>query len=42
MGQRPANLRRKGGLGKETPRAETPATQPAAIDPDWNCAFCGC
>ncbi|MFF3585016.1 DEAD/DEAH box helicase [Streptomyces mirabilis] len=39
IGQLAANLRRKGGLGKNTERAETRAAQLAAIDPDWNCPW---
>ncbi|CAL9651831.1 hypothetical protein SUDANB129_06618 (plasmid) [Streptomyces sp. enrichment culture] len=34
-----ANLRRKGGLGKNPERAATRAKQLAAIDPDWNCPW---
>jgi hypothetical protein len=34
-----ANLRRKGGLGKDPERAATRAQQLTAIDPDWNCAW---
>jgi hypothetical protein len=34
-----ANLRRKGGLGKDTERAAVRAQQPEAIDPDWNCPW---
>jgi hypothetical protein len=34
-----ANLRRKGGLGKNTARATDRAQQLAAIDPDWNCPW---
>ncbi|MCY0944749.1 DEAD/DEAH box helicase [Streptomyces antarcticus] len=39
IGQHIANLRRKGGLGKDTERAETRAQQLTAIDPDWNCPW---
>ncbi|MFD3437051.1 Helicase associated domain protein [Streptomyces sp. NPDC058685] len=39
IGQHMANLRRKGGLGKDTDRAERRATQLTAIDPDWNCPW---
>jgi hypothetical protein len=38
-GQYMANLRRKGGLGKDPKRAEERAKQLAAIDPDWNCPW---
>jgi hypothetical protein len=34
-----ANLRRKGGLGKDPKRAEQRAQQLATIDPDWNCPW---
>jgi hypothetical protein len=34
-----ANLRRKGGLGKDPERAAQRATQLAAIDPDWDCPW---
>jgi hypothetical protein len=34
-----ANLRRKGGLGKDEERAADRAHQLSAIDPDWNCAW---
>ncbi|MEV3958403.1 DEAD/DEAH box helicase [Streptomyces albogriseolus] len=39
IGQHMANLRRKGGLGKEPKRAAERAQQLAAIDPDWNCPW---
>lgn len=39
IGQLIANLRRKGGLGKDTERAEQRAAQLAAIDEDWNCPW---
>jgi hypothetical protein len=39
IGQHIANLRRKGGLGKDTQRAAERANQLAAIDPDWNCPW---
>ncbi|WAP61129.1 DEAD/DEAH box helicase [Streptomyces sp. S465] len=39
VGQHMANLRRKGGLGKDPERAATRAKQLAAIDPDWNCPW---
>jgi hypothetical protein len=39
VGQHMANLRRKGGLGKDPVRAETRAAQLTAIDPDWNCPW---
>ncbi|MFF8451782.1 Helicase associated domain protein [Streptomyces leeuwenhoekii] len=39
VGQHMANLRRKGGLGKDPKRAEERAQQLAAIDPDWNCPW---
>ncbi|MEU3557792.1 DEAD/DEAH box helicase [Streptomyces fragilis] len=39
VGQHMANLRRKGGLGKNPTRAEQRAAQLAAIDPDWNCPW---
>lgn len=39
IGQHMANLRRKGGLGKDAERAEERAQQLAAIDPDWNCPW---
>ncbi|GAA1291682.1 hypothetical protein GCM10009579_65950 [Streptomyces javensis] len=34
-----ANLRRKGGLGKDPKRAAARAHQLAAIDPGWNCPW---
>jgi superfamily II DNA or RNA helicase len=39
IGQHLANLRRKGGLGKDPERAATRAAQLTAIDPDWNCPW---
>ncbi|MFH8663121.1 DEAD/DEAH box helicase [Streptomyces afghaniensis] len=39
IGQHMANLRRKGGLGKDPERARERAEQLAAIDPDWNCPW---
>ncbi|MFD8079397.1 Helicase associated domain protein [Streptomyces sp. NPDC059718] len=39
IGQHLANLRRQGGLGKNTERATTRAAQLAAIDPDWDCPW---
>ncbi|MFI2241448.1 helicase associated domain-containing protein [Streptomyces chrestomyceticus] len=39
IGQHMANLRRKGGLGKDPKRAATRAEQLTAIDPDWNCPW---
>ncbi|CAG6397619.1 conserved hypothetical protein [Actinacidiphila cocklensis] len=39
IGQHIANLRRKGGLGKDPERAAVRAAQLAAIDPDWNCPW---
>ncbi|MGW1819430.1 Helicase associated domain protein [Streptomyces sp. NPDC002125] len=39
IGQHLANLRRKGGLGKDPKRAAERAAQLAAIDPDWNCPW---
>ncbi|MFE1273397.1 Helicase associated domain protein [Streptomyces sp. NPDC058758] len=39
IGQHMANLRRKGGLGKDSKRATERAEQLAAIDPDWNCPW---
>ncbi|MBT2411783.1 Helicase associated domain protein [Streptomyces sp. ISL-12] len=39
VGQHMANLRRKGGLGKDPKRAEERAKQLAAIDRDWNCPW---
>lgn len=39
VGQHLANLRRKGGLGKDPQRAAERAKQLAAIDPDWNCPW---
>ncbi|MFD4034724.1 Helicase associated domain protein [Streptomyces sp. NPDC058637] len=39
IGQHLANLRRKGGLGKDPDRAEERAQQLAAVDEDWDCAW---
>ncbi|MFJ9096850.1 Helicase associated domain protein [Streptomyces globisporus] len=39
IGQHMANLRRKGGLGKDPERAARRAQQLAAIDEDWNCPW---
>ncbi|MEU7598653.1 helicase associated domain-containing protein, partial [Streptomyces sp. NPDC039022] len=39
VGQHMANLRRKGGLGKDPQRAEKRAMQLATIDEDWNCPW---
>ncbi|WP_344571562.1 helicase associated domain-containing protein, partial [Streptomyces fulvorobeus] len=39
VGQHMANLRRKGGLGKDPERAAARAAQLAKIDPDWNCPW---
>ncbi|WP_405674341.1 Helicase associated domain protein [Streptomyces sp. NBC_01511] len=39
IGQHMANLRRKGGLGKDPERAAARAQQLTAIDPDWNCPW---
>ncbi|WP_411118359.1 Helicase associated domain protein [Streptomyces sp. 058-1L] len=39
IGQHLANLRRKGGLGKDPERAARRAAQLAAIDEDWNCPW---
>ncbi|GAB3950754.1 DEAD/DEAH box helicase [Streptomyces sparsus] len=39
IGQHIANLRRKGGLGKDPKRAAQRAQQLAAIDEDWNCPW---
>ncbi|MFD5309012.1 DEAD/DEAH box helicase [Streptomyces ardesiacus] len=39
VGQLLANLRRKGGLGKNPERAALRAQQLAAIDPDWDCPW---
>ncbi|MFF5393414.1 Helicase associated domain protein [Streptomyces sp. NPDC013012] len=39
IGQHLANLRRKGGLGKDPKRAEQRAAQLTAIDPDWDCPW---
>ncbi|MFD4350866.1 Helicase associated domain protein [Streptomyces coelicoflavus] len=39
VGQHMANLRRKGGLGKDAERATMRAQQLAAVDEDWNCPW---
>lgn len=39
VGQHMANLRRKGGLGKDPKRAAQRAQQLTAIDPDWDCPW---
>ncbi|MFD3933017.1 Helicase associated domain protein [Streptomyces sp. NPDC058614] len=39
VGQHMANLRRKGGLGKDPERAAARAAQLTAIDEDWNCPW---
>ncbi|MFF0891515.1 Helicase associated domain protein [Streptomyces sp. NPDC003456] len=39
IGQHMANLRRKGGLGKDPQRATARAAQLTWIDPDWNCPW---
>ncbi len=39
IGQHMANLRRKGGLGKDAERAAKRAQQLTAIDPDWDCPW---
>ncbi|WP_329141749.1 Helicase associated domain protein [Streptomyces sp. NBC_01456] len=39
IGQLMANLRRKGGLGKDAERAAVRAEQLVAIDEDWNCPW---
>ncbi|MFD3566014.1 Helicase associated domain protein [Streptomyces sp. NPDC058667] len=39
VGQHMANLRRKGGLGKNAERAAVRAQQLAAVDEDWNCPW---
>ncbi|MFE4874009.1 Helicase associated domain protein [Streptomyces sp. NPDC056682] len=39
VGQHLANLRRKGGLGKDPERAARRAAQLTAIDPDWDCPW---
>ncbi|TRV73325.1 DEAD/DEAH box helicase [Streptomyces sp. 130] len=39
IGQHMANLRRKGGLGKNPQRAAARAQQLTEIDPDWNCPW---
>ncbi|WP_212728971.1 DEAD/DEAH box helicase [Streptomyces sp. V17-9] len=39
VGQLLANLRRKGGLGKNPDRAQTRAAQLTSIDPDWDCPW---
>ncbi|MFD3932658.1 Helicase associated domain protein [Streptomyces sp. NPDC058614] len=39
VGQHMANLRRKGGLGKDPERATARSAQLTAIDKDWNCPW---
>ncbi|KND27973.1 DEAD/DEAH box helicase [Streptomyces acidiscabies] len=39
IGQHAANLRRKGGLGKDPERAAVRTAQLTAIDEDWNCPW---
>jgi hypothetical protein len=39
IGQHMANLRRKGGLGKDPDRAAVRAQQLTAVDEDWNCPW---
>ncbi|MEU8718365.1 Helicase associated domain protein [Streptomyces sp. NPDC048663] len=39
IGQHVANLRRKGGLGKDAERAAERAQQLTAVDPDWDCPW---
>ncbi|MGW6606133.1 Helicase associated domain protein [Streptomyces sp. NPDC055036] len=39
IGQHMANLRRKGGLGKDPQRAAVRAAQLTEIDPDWDCPW---
>lgn len=39
IGQHMANLRRKGGLGKDPERAAVRAAQLTAIDEDWDCPW---
>lgn len=39
IGQHLANLRRKGGLGKDAERAAVRAAQLTEIDPDWDCPW---
>ncbi|WP_326621962.1 Helicase associated domain protein (plasmid) [Streptomyces anulatus] len=39
IGQHMANLRRKGGLGKDPKRAAKRWAQLTEIDPDWNCPW---
>ncbi|MEV0227204.1 Helicase associated domain protein [Streptomyces sp. NPDC050704] len=39
IGQHAANLRRKGGLGKDPERAAARAAQLTAIDEDWDCPW---
>ncbi|MGY5014900.1 Helicase associated domain protein [Streptomyces sp. 900105755] len=39
IGQHMANLRRKGGLGKDPERARERAEQLTVIDPDWDCPW---
>ncbi|MFJ3128036.1 Helicase associated domain protein [Streptomyces sp. NPDC086993] len=39
IGQHTANLRRKGGLGRDVDRAAKRAQQLTEIDPDWDCPW---
>ncbi len=39
IGQHMANLRRKGGLGKDQERAAVRAAQLTSVDEDWNCPW---
>jgi hypothetical protein len=39
IGQHMANLRRKGGLGKDPERAAVRAAQLTSVDEDWNCPW---
>ncbi|MFE9558361.1 helicase associated domain-containing protein [Streptomyces sp. NPDC006692] len=39
IGQHLANLRRRGGLGKDADRTAARAEQLTAIDPDWTCPW---
>ncbi|MCV2464650.1 Helicase associated domain protein [Streptomyces sp. ICN988] len=39
IGQHMANLRRKGGLGKDPERSAARAAQLTVIDPDWDCPW---
>ncbi|WP_079102902.1 DEAD/DEAH box helicase [Streptomyces sp. TP-A0356] len=39
VGQHMANLRRKGGLGKDPERAAVRSAQLTAVDEDWNCPW---